>query len=449
MNILQRKDLIALSRLNAKLVFALNQLESPEYPLGFFLEPAHASTNFEAEQGNLSLQKLLLSAIKNGLSGHAERLGFQKELLLIKNKDKYHFNAMMDPLKQSFEGRAEMLVMADFEKKKKHTYFRVGLLKGVRYYFKALAWTREAMKVYQKFDYQIDRLLVSTTLFRMMLALDFWKAVFQRSNLRYILVDTDHTQQVIPLLCAAHQRGISSTTLQHGSLDHTLSYYPVIAKEMWCWGHQSEKVLLEAGLEPERCLRLGNPVAKSSQSQTRTLKKVIGFAFSGGHLEEVERKVLENMLQLPGLNDFEFLLKLRPSVKPSEWMLKLPRTAAYETGVDADANMIFLQQVDLVVVSISSFGFEAIGGGVPLWVHRISDNEGYLDAIMIREGDCPDISKPDQLEGEIGKLQSQGTSYLEQLFKKQETYLRNQVFEYTGAEATVMINSQLEKALEI
>ncbi|WP_420386064.1 hypothetical protein [Roseivirga sp.] len=443
MNILQRKDLIDLSRLNAEMVFALNEASEDNLPLGFFLEPAHAATNFEFQGTRVSLLKLCLSAIKNGLLVSKTGLTLERNLLLIKNKDKYHFNAIMNPLVEHFSSNSEVMVAEELEKNSRGLFFRSGPINAIRLVIKTIRLSARAMRVYERFNYPINQELVKNLIFRMLMAFKFWQDTFKNSKVRFILVDTDHTQFAIPLLSAANSLNIESVTLQHGSLDHTLSYYPVIANEMWCWGAQSERVLLRAGLEKSRCIKVGNPVAKVNKETGRSYKKVIGFAFSGTHLEQTEKVVFENILSIPELSDYQFILKLRPSLKPSEWMLNLPRVTVFETGKGANTNIDFLKLVDIVIVSISSFGFEAIAGGVPLWIHRISENEGYLDAIMIREGGCPDISQEHQLNYEVRKLIEKGKDYLDELYNQQQSYLENDVYEYSGRASTERIIKEL------
>jgi hypothetical protein len=434
----------------AKAEFALNDL-NPKLEIGSMLKEPIGWVFSEggALQRRPSLLKLFLAALFEIIKAKGTTSGKVK-LLLIRNSNKYHFQSLINPIYERFRSDSDLIVHSDksFNSiRQKRLYYPASIVQVFRSLYISWNSSKKAHKVLIDLGFEIPQSEIRFELFKSLMSYFYALDLCKKRGYKMVLVDTDRGNTLATSFClAASKLGVKSVTLQHGAIDTVDGYYPVIADEIWCWGDFQKRLLLEAGLKNSRVRNIGNPVAQKG-SFTGGMTNVIGFGLSGGHVIDIEKHIIFWLLERSELKNFDLMIKIRPSQEVFPWMLSDPRLKIYETEERTDANNDFFTQIDLLIVTISSIGPEAVASGVPLWVYKISSIDLKLDELFVRTGLFPNISDPIELTKESASLKSNGLEYLKQLWLTQNNFIMNDYYCAVGNKAVKNICESIEQEI--
>ncbi|WP_323756871.1 hypothetical protein [Roseivirga sp.] len=415
-----------LDKATAKAELTLNDL-NPELEIGSMLKGPIGWVF--SEGGPLktrpSLLKLFLVALFEVIKAKSTA-STKVKLLLIRNSNKYHFQSLINPIHERFRADSDLIVHSDksFNSvRQKRLYYPANIAQVFRSLYISWNSSKKAHKVLIDMGFGIPESEIRFELFKSLMSYYYALELCEKRGYRMVLVDTDRGNLLATSFClAASKLGVKSVTLQHGAIDTVDGYYPVIADEIWCWGDFQKRLLLEAGLKNSRVRNIGNPVAQKG-SFKGGMTNVIGFGLSGGHVIDIEKRIIFWLLEQSELKNFDIMIKIRPSQEVFPWMLSDPRLKIYETEERTDANNDFFTQIDLLIVTISSIGPEAVASGVPLWVYKISSVDLKLDELFVRTSFFPNISDSIELERESTNLKLKGLKYLEELWSTQSNFI--------------------------
>jgi hypothetical protein len=435
--------------------FALNGLH-PEIKLGHLLRILISSGSVhsvalskEVLRQRPSMVKLLLVALFESVK-FKNKASQKANLLLIRNSNKYHFKSLIDPVYKQFELESDLMVHSEKSfngRKHKGLYYPTVISEVFKSLYLAWRYSKGVNHLLGKMGFLIPSSAIRFELFKNLMTYFSALKICNQRGYKIVLVDTDRGNVLASAFClAASQLGVKSATLQHGAIDMVYGYYPVLAKEIWCWGNFQKKLLIDAGLAEDRVLNKGNPVAQLRPFK-EDMAKVIGFGLSGGHVIEIEKNIIFWLLEQDSLRDFDFMIKIRPSQAVLPWMLSSPRLSVYETEARTDANSKFFEQIDLLIITISSIGPEAVASGVPLWVYKMSVKDPQLDTLLVITGFFPNISDPLVLSKEAISLKERGTEYLKQLWLTQNNFIMNDYYCAVGDKAVENICESIKQEI--
>ena len=106
----------------------------------------------------------------------------------------------------------------------------------------------------------------------------------------------------------------------------------------------------------------------------------------------------------------------------------------------------FLSEIDLLIVSNSSIGYEGILNKVPVWVYCTAKEAYANDHIMVQQAGCPDIYSSEALSIEIEKLLT-SDSYLSDLLSLEEEFVLKQFYPVVGEDASKITIDLISKRL--
>jgi len=287
----------------------------------------------------------------------------------------------------------------------------------------------------------------SKTLLHLILAISlikFYSAIeyFNFKKVKLVLVDYDRSN-FAPIVLAANLMGIKTVTLQHGAINPPYGYVPVLANEIWVWGTLWKEYLIAMG-EPEGKIKIAGSTIVDSFNLTQKIGQVqkigIGPNPIGTDLNQSIWKPLISSLIKGG---YDVMVKLHPSmdkVKEGEKVFGLGSKVFNANEID---NQAFFQRIDLLIVSSSSLGYEAVIAGIPVAVLKESKFSEGNDSIMVDCGGFPEIKPDDKINEVILKI----SNSLVQINRQEQSFIKNKIFDLAGKDAEQMIISKINTIL--
>jgi hypothetical protein len=444
-----------LDKVAANLEFTLNSLDT-DYQVGSLLKGIFHGISLKGQllqaeysKKRPSFVKLFFVAVLRILRYRSIAVS-KKKVLFIRNSNKYHFKSLISPVHEMFYTESDLIVHSDksFNSVRQEQMYYPSTISG---FLKSiyLSWYlgKKASQKLEEIGFLIPEVEIRFQLWVSLMGYFGALNLCQRRKYKMILMDTDRGNSIAASFCLAASRlGVKSVTLQHGAIDLVRGYYPLLAEEIWCWGNFQKNILTQAGLEDRRIRIKGNPVARKTDFKN-SMTNVMGFGLSGGHVIDREKDIIFWLLEQDELKGFDLIIKTKPSQKVLPWMEGVPRLKVYKTGEELSANDDFFQQIDLLIITMSSIGPEAIASGVPLWVYEMSIIDPRLDKLFVRTGLFPNISDPIELTKESASLKSNGLEYLKQLWLTQNNFIMNDYYCAVGNKAVKNICESIEQEI--
>lgn len=286
---------------------------------------------------------------------------------------------------------------------------------------------------FQNYNFDFDVLFFSVMNY--FISLNFFKA----KKINKLVVDFDRGK-FLSLVAAAKQQNIHTITLQHGVIDTSYGYFPLIAHQIWVWGNHWKKVLTNIGVNQSSIKIVGSTIVDDYRDpKTNRVIKTIGIGPNplGISRNRALWNTLSSNLRESGFN---IIVKLHPSMKREEYFLCFHESCSIYEANELD-NHDFFEKIDLLVVSSSGLGYESIIYGTPVAVIRESNVFMGNDSLMIESGSFIEIeSSKYSLNEAITQIESMYSSYI----VAQQQFLKNQIFECTGNTAERKVLNELK-----
>ncbi len=371
---------VLLAKLNLKIYFKIFKKSSIFKNIGKF---------FYLVLSGLFSKKLLLSPNKR-----------DSELMFSKLADKPQCNKLIDPLHYHFTGSILW---------KYYESGDIGNIKGVKkvnvfelpkIVFKSILLASNAKHYYSKFP-EVTFWDIYIIYFSAIVQLNNWITFFNNSNIRLLVVDFDRDNKSPSMILAAKKCGIKTLTLVHGVMDPSYGFYPVIADKILVWGELQKKYLLNGGVSSKKIHIVGNPISEkykqsATTSKTETLRQ-IGVALNNKG-DSHNKALLENISDYTNKNsDVEFIIKLHPSMKMTDWMFKMQSEHLKFYSFNKLTIQDFFNKIETLIVGNSGIGYEAVVNDIPVAVINLNSAGKDNDFVMVNEGGFPDVTSNDIL----------------------------------------------------
>ena len=271
-----------------------------------------------------------------------------------------------------------------------HFYKYINLKSRLKIILKGFSTSNYFLKLGKELEprgkWQLFRHL-SIMIARYKLSLNFIKKI----SPEVVLVDYDRGI-FAPLVLASKELGVKTITLQHGAINSPYGYAPILADEIWVWGEGWATILKDLGVNEKRIKITGTPIIKefNSYSGNHQLTK-IGIGPNPVSDEENERIWKPIILYLNKM-EYEVIVKLHPSQKKNTQIGNLFNSSCSTYEANEMTNEEFLKSINLLLVSTSGLGYEAVCAGVPVMVVKSSPESRANDWIMVEKMRFPEIS---------------------------------------------------------
>jgi len=309
----------------------------------------------------------------------------------------------------------------------------------------------EILECYKINELEATKFELYYLLFVQLIAYCNWLDFFRDSQFVILLTEFDRDYRTSPMVLAARQNNIPSITLVHGILNPPFAYVPVLADQIWCWGRFQKKQLIAFGVPEEKIQVVGNPIAKyyDLKNSVRNSDQNICIGIGLNPMSKEENLLFLNSFRYNDLSyRFNWIIKLHPSMKKTEWMegMVADNFLFFETE---DLQLEdFFNRIDLLIVSNSGLGYEAIVNNIPVWVYRVEEGQDGHDGVMIELGRCPDIRDGESLKREMDVLLNNKNEYLRSLIESERIFVQDQFYEAIGEEASQIIFERINEILK-
>lgn len=271
----------------------------------------------------------------------------------------------------------------------------------------------------------------------------FFSYVLKKYDIKLIIVDFDRSK-FAPLVLSGKCTDKFTVTLQHGVINPPYGYVPVLADKIFVWGELWKKLLVNLGTDPSKIDIVGSILVDRMNLQKKIDTKNLRTIGIGpnpiGQLQNSE-------LWLPIINlineiGYNVIVKLHPSMEP----ISDPRSIFGENCTISLSSEIknseFFDKIDLLLISTSGLGYEAIEYGVPVMVVREGETSLGNDYIMVHYGKFPSL--------DIENLKQVLENYkykLDLLLLEERTFIDEQVYAARGPSALELIQTKLNKLI--
>jgi len=438
----------------------LNELSFKQIPIGSLLAK-YFSILYLRNNGVYSSKKNIIESIKYSLSLFKFiLLGlFRKKTVTVTNNhilfnklaNRPHLQRMIDPLVAEYKSKCLIYTPSKENQIKPYNfvsrvYFRSFFLiaKNLTLNFKQIKQT-----FYEK-QVVINSWELLYTIFVQLIHADNWIRFFEQNKIKLVVVDFDRDYRTSPMVLAAKQANVKTITLVHGVLNPPFAYVPVLADYIFCWGNYQKKQLISYGVPEDKIVITGNPIAEDNKSEKEENGKNKSLTIGIGLNPMPDKKNLE-ILKYLWSNQFsdnvDWVIKLHPAMKKEKWDSLIPKRKVKVFDSLEITNENFFKKIDLLFISNSGLGFEAISANVPVWVFRVSKGKSGNDGVMINEANAPDVSNENVFLDEF-QMFLKDEKYTVNLLKKQKAFVNNEFYFATGNKASLNMIKEIDKLIE-
>ncbi|GJM33462.1 MAG: hypothetical protein DHS20C18_24630 [Saprospiraceae bacterium] len=207
---------------------------------------------------------------------------------------------------------------------------------------------------------------------------------------KVLVVESDRYSSTVNLVLAAKKLGIISISLMHGIIFKNFGFTPLLADFILVWGEIQKKILVKAGIDPQKIFVTGAPqltegivvekVAARSKFSVPDKMKVALLATNRIMPELREKLVREFAQAIDLLDNYVGYVKTHPSEDPTFYatiVAQYPKIQVHGTETLGFEESFAL--ADVVCCYSTAYAFDALMKKVPLIIINI-DNEhlGYI-----------------------------------------------------------------------
>ncbi|GGH14809.1 hypothetical protein [Mucilaginibacter phyllosphaerae] len=400
----------------------------------------------QAKKNKESISGELLGAIKLlfkflAKSSKPANINGGIKVIFGRSGQKHHHHRLVDYLEDEYKSESML-----FDKGYKNAIALLPLSKRIKIFFNVLKKLPFAYKSAKKkltnyglIPYQ-SKLITNLTgqLIKFEAAMAYLQSI---AGLKLVVVDYDRST-FSALVLAANALNIKTVSFQHGAINPPYGYVPLIANEIWVWGNTWKKSLVAMNVPASNIQIVGSTIAEHFPNHKSARIKTIGIGPNPIGFYHNFALWSQLTVELTDLG-YEVIVKLHPSMKVNDEVLKIFGSKAKIVNAAEMSNPDFLSRIDLLVISNSGLGYEAVLANVPVAVKRQAGSIGN-DDMMITEGSFPELISGSKLKQQILSIQE---NYQEVLASETD-YVSKNIYQQTGNEARLatikLINNYID-----
>ncbi len=372
----------------------LNKWNSDLFPLGAinsdYFRLIYMNSHILKSSCLKNITDLVVYITKFLLSGKIKLEISNVEILLGKSGQKKHHNRLMDYLEEDYNSKTHF-----FDKSYKEVFGYLTLADKISIVLKSLMSQIKFYRVIKETSGKNNLrfypcLLISSYIIQ---CIKFRSSrIFLQRIVAPKLLIVDYDRSTFSaLVLAANSLSIKTISFQHGAINPPYGYNPLIADEIWVWGETWKKCLVSSmGVDDTKIRIVGSTISDRSFKTHRDNKvKVIGIGPNPIGFEQ-NFNLWNNLMKRLSPLGYNVIVKLHPSMKLDAQTQEIFGNDSKIFEYNQLSNQEFFDKIDLLIVSNSGLGYEAVLADVPVAVIRQEDSKGN-DHIMISAGKFPEI----------------------------------------------------------
>jgi len=399
------------------------------------------------------------------LLNNKETKPHKADFIFTKLNNRFHFNALLDPLINHYNNKSVILCdensfgKNEFEiqniKKKSITFTQTNsnsnkdarkILIAVFTVTNLLFRNRKRLHLtFHEIIYFVNNLLIQLR------RTSFWDHYFTaaQTNPLAVVTEFDRCAESTPLILAAKKHKIQTVTLIHGVLED-YSFTPFLADHIFCWGKSQKSQLISIGIDPKRIFITGNPMFADKKQENNLENHIhndlcICLAISPGF---DNRSLIEPFASALNLaENVRGILKLHPSLKKDDfkWVELISSKIEILTSQEIQNSDLFIE-LDLIIINDSGVANEALAAGVPVTV-MIPNTNPQLNTFqneLIQIAGCQLVTCELALVRLFSDIAANPIQFKSNATKKSEKYLK-MLYDTTGKDSVNAMISQIDK----
>ena len=416
------------------------------------------SLNFISKKHARPIFTNLLVLLKYGLTlwNRNKKIEMYKaDFIFTKLNNRFHFNALMDPLILHYYNNSIILCddysfdknKFDIQKiqKKAINFIQTNsnsnedawnILMTIVTAFYCLIKNRKRLKLsFHEVVYFGKNLLVQLR------RTSFWDHYFNKADPKpsCVVTEYDRFSGTAPLVLAAQKHKMQTITLIHGVIEE-YSFTPFLADYIFCWGESQKSQLIAKYVDPRQIIITGNPMFDYKVPEVYSGVHVINelricLAISPGF---DNRLLIEIYLSaLNQLGNSMGMLKLHPSLNKVDfqWVKTISSKLQVLDSSDIKNSDLF-RKIDLLIINDSGIANEALAAGVPVAVlvpDCYSEINNYQNELVI-QAKCRLVRDELGLKNIFIDILTDPLGFRKDSVEKSNVYLKN-LCNYKGEES--------------
>lgn len=251
-----------------------------------------------------------------------------------------------------------------------------------------------------------------------------------------IVVEFDRNETTVPLVLAAKNCGIQVITFQHGLMNFSYGFLPLLADNILVWGERSREFLLERQVPPRKIRVAGCPAVRSLSSEAcdpqpeeRRADRGRGVLLATGPWPLAQKiETLDAFLTLARLEqDLTLTIRTHPAEDSDFYRSQVERgLVEVVSGAEISAHESLLC-ADIVICANSGFGLEAMRYGKPVIILTLGRDTLKGSSDWLDNGAAVCATSKTELGEEIQALignqqyfmqrRTAGLSYIEKVYQ--------------------------------
>lgn len=259
------------------------------------------------------------------------------------------------------------------------------------------------------------------------LRVNFWEDFYRLNNIKLLIGDYDRRNTSVPIYLISNKNNIPSVVIQHGAINSSHGFTPLIANYVFVWGSMQKNQFLELGVVNDRIFITGTPIVSEINKKIKEknkIKKNVVLAINPLKEKFIKQQIIE-FSQLNRENSYNLFIKIHPSqtIKNIKKIVKsinvdiLPKKITFSD---------FVNMCDVLVTHSSGIANECILNDVPVII---------LDNLPISAGNGKELNKYCKvpLVNNVKQLNKQIKNLDTEIINKKDLYFK------TGDEAKKLI----------
>jgi len=399
------------------------------------------------------------------LLNNKETKPHKADFIFTKLNNRFHFNALMDPLINHYNNKSVILCdensfgKNEFEiqniQKNTITFTQTNsnsnkdarkILIAIFTVTNLLFKNRKRLHLtFHEIIYFVNNLLIQLR------RTSFWDHYFNatQTNPFAVVTEFDRCAESTPLILAAKKHKIQTVTLIHGVLED-YSFTPFLSDNIFCWGADQKKQLIAIGIDPKRISITGNPMFnyafRDNSSIDYNLKSLnICLAISPGF---DNRLIIEPFLSSLNRNEnAKGIIKLHPSLMKEDfqWVKAISSKIDIMSSKDIKNSDLF-KKIDLLIINDSGIANESLVVGVPVAVF-IPESIPQLNQFqnkLVTIAKCRLLNMEDDLNALLNEIWINPLEFRKNSAINCSNYLKD-LYESAGNESVLSMISEIDR----
>jgi len=441
----------------------LNKVKLNGIRIGSLIAQYYA-LNYISKEHSKSIFTNLLVFLKYcfTLLNNKETKPHKVDFIFTKLNNRFHFNALMDPLINHYNNKSVILCDENSFGKNEYdiqkntitfTQTNSNSNKDARKILITIFTTtyllfKNKKRLHLKFHeiiYFVNNLLIQLR------RTSFWDHYFNaiQSNPLAVVTEFDRCAESTPLIIAAKKHKIQTVTLIHGVLED-YSFTPFLSDNIFCWGADQRKQLIAMRIDPHRISITGNPMFNyeflDNSCIDYNLKSLrICLAISPGFENHL---IIEPFVSSLNSNEnVTGIIKLHPSLlkEDFQWVKVISSKIEIMSSKDIKNSDLF-KKIDLLIINDSGIANESLVVGVPVavFVPECIPQLNPFQSKLVTIAKCRLLNKEDDLNMLLNEVLINPLEFRKNSTENCSSYLKD-LYESAGNESVLSMISEIDR----